>query len=172
GGPGGRAGRARQRTRPQQHDRLAVQQERRWAEREHSLPAVPVLQRDGVLLAPDHGPAELAGDIFNDQPSVRRYPRQLPLPWPPTYLREHVRAVLPAPHWSPPRRARQPPRPLRRRGQVSAGPRENTALRFREAGVSGRGGGGSWPRTDHAGLPPRRQCGLPRPEGGGIRSVA
>src|SRR5262249_15031170 len=54
GGPrrvtAGRAGR------PDQHDRLALQQERGRAEREDPAPPVPVFQGDRVLLAPDPSP--------------------------------------------------------------------------------------------------------------------
>src|SRR5262252_663204 len=87
--------------RPDQRDRLALQQERGRAEREHPPPPVPVFQGDRVLLAPDHGTAELAGGVLDHQPALRENPPKLPSARFPR--REHVRSVPPALHWHPPR---------------------------------------------------------------------
>ena len=85
-------------SRPDQHDPLAFQQEGVRAEREHSLPAAGVLQRDSVLLAPDHGPAELGGGVFDHQPVFSRAPRKRALAGTPASRREYIGTVLPAPH--------------------------------------------------------------------------
>src|SRR5262249_49280767 len=86
--------------RADQHDRLALQAEGGRAEREDPPPAAGVLQRHGVLLAPDHRAAELAGRVLDDQPALGGHPRKLALPRAPPSLREHVWAVLLAPHGS------------------------------------------------------------------------
>ena len=60
--PAGLAGTRRRRWRwPDQHDRLCPRAGTRRPEREHPPLAVPVLERDRVLLPADHGSAELAG---------------------------------------------------------------------------------------------------------------
>src|SRR5262249_37176534 len=83
-----------------QPDRLALEPEAA-AQREHPAAAVPVLQRDRVLLAEHHGPAELGRVVLDDQTALGRDLRKRPLTWPAPLRREHVLAVLPAPHVSP-----------------------------------------------------------------------
>ena len=80
------------RDRPGQPDRLALQQEG-VGQREHPPLAVAVLQGDGVLLAEDHGAAEAARAVLDDQAALGRDPRQLRLARPLARHREYVTGV-------------------------------------------------------------------------------
>src|SRR5579875_135706 len=91
--PAGRGG-----GRPYQRDDLALQQERRGAERENPAPAVPVLQRDSVLVAAGHGAAEAAFGILDDEPAHRLHPGDMAKPPAPPARPEHVASVLMAAH--------------------------------------------------------------------------
>src|SRR6266851_2629532 len=85
-----------------ERDRLAVDQEGGRGQREDPPPAVPVFQGHGPLLVADHRAAEPALAVLDHQAALGLHLRHLALAGSPAAQRvprrEHVSAVLPAPH--------------------------------------------------------------------------
>ena len=139
------------RDRPHQPHRLALQQEGGGGQREHPAPAAAVFERHSVLLAEHHGAAEFGGRVLDHQPALGRHLRKLTLPGAPPLLREHVPAVLPAPHEGPSLPCARRPRrqfPAKHRNE----PRPVARCATRHAALRVHAGG--WPDWTSTGVLP------------------